>query len=114
MVHIYEVALHTPTNKSAFAAPFIPGRIPVKDFPKPANIVLPLKAVLQALVYNCHGVIDTVASMEPDLIVDLPTFAFTPNIVYSLFVLVTVMVAATDPAYTYGQCLPKDCFRIEE
>ena len=114
MVHIYEVALHTPTNKSAFAAPFIPGRIPIKDFPKPTNIVSPLKRVLEALVYNCHGVIDTVTSMEPNVILDLPTFSFTPNILYSLFVLVTTMVATTDPANTYGQCLPKDCFRIEE
>ena len=24
------------------------------------------------------------------------------------------MVASTDPANTYGQCLPNNCFRIEE
>ncbi|KAF1965703.1 hypothetical protein BU23DRAFT_626947 [Bimuria novae-zelandiae CBS 107.79] len=114
MVHIHEVALHTPTNKPSFVPPFIPGRIPVKYIPKPANIIFPLRTALEALVYHCHGVINTVTEMDPALVLNLPSFSFSPNIVYTLFVLVTTMVAATDPANAYGQCLPKDCFRIEE
>ncbi|KAB2110205.1 hypothetical protein AG0111_0g328 [Alternaria gaisen] len=114
MVHLYELALHTPTNKASFAAPFIPGRLPIKDYPKPANIIAPLRATLEALVQNCHAVLDTAAEMDPALAVHLPSFCFAPTIVYTLFVLVTVMVATTDPGNTYGQCLLKDCFRIEE
>jgi hypothetical protein len=114
MVHLYELVLHTPTNKASFAAPFIPGRIPIKDFPTPTTIIAPLSTSLEALVQNCHAVLDTTAEMDPALVVSLPTFCFAPTILYSLFVLVTVMVATTDPANTYGQCLPKDCFRIEE
>ena len=114
MVSIYEVTLHTPTNKPAFCAPFIPGRIPVNNFPKPTKLNPALKPALENLVLNCHGVIDTVTEMDPVLVLDLPTFSFTPNIVYSLFVLVTAMVAATDPTNTYGRLLPRDCFRIEE
>lgn len=114
MIQIYEVVLHTPTNKPSFASPFIPGRIPIKDFPTPAAIILPLQTALEVLVCNCHAVIDTVTEMDPLLVLSLPTFSFSPHIVYSLFVLVTAMVAATDPANTYGQCLPKACFRIED
>lgn len=114
MVFIYEPVLHTTTNKAAFVAPFIPGRIPVKDFPKPANLIFPLKMALEALVQNCHGVIDTVAEMDPLLVVNISTFSFTPLVLYSLYMLVTVMVAATDPANTYGQCLGRNCFRIEQ
>ncbi|KNG45531.1 DNA binding protein [Stemphylium lycopersici] len=114
MIHLYELVLHTPTNKASFAAPFIPGRIPVKDFPKPAVIISPLKEALQVLVQNCHAVIDTAAEMDPAHILSLPSFSFSPTVVYALFVLVTVLVAANDPENTYGQCLPKDCFRIEQ
>jgi hypothetical protein len=113
MIHIYELVLHTPTNKASFAAPFIPGRIPVKDFPRPTNIIPPLKSALQAIVQHCHAVIHIAADMDPALVLSLPAFCFTPTVLYALYVLVTTMVAATDPANTYGQCLPRDCFRIE-
>jgi hypothetical protein len=114
LVFIYEPVLHTPTNKAAFVAPFISLRIPIKDFPTPANIIFPLKMALEALVQNCHGVIDTVAEMDPFLVVNISTFSFTPLVLYALYVLVTVMVSATDPANTYGQCLARDSFRIEQ
>lgn len=114
MIFIYEPILHTPTNKAAFAAPFIPGRIPVKDFPKPVSAIGPLRMALGALVQNCHGVVDTVTEMDPSAVLHLSTFSFIPKIIYSVFVLVTIMVAATDPANTYGQYLARGCFRIEE
>lgn len=114
MIHIYELVLHTPTNKASFAAPFIPGRIAVKDFPKPTTIIPPLRAALEAIVHNCLAVIDTAADMDPALVLSLPTFCFAPAVLYSLYVLVTTLVAATDPANTYGQCLTKDWFKIEQ
>ena len=116
MIHLYELVLHTPTNKASFAAPFIPGRIPVKDFPRPSTIIPPLKTALEEIVRHCHAVVDTAAEMDPALILSLPAFCFAPTVVYALFVLVTALVAATapDPRNTYGQCLPKDCFRIEQ
>ncbi|KAJ2998194.1 hypothetical protein NUW58_g398 [Xylaria curta] len=114
MIHIYEVVVHTPTNKASFAAPFIPGRIAVKDFPTPANVIPPLQAALEAIIQNCHAVIDIAAEMDPVLFLSLPAFCFTPNVIYSLFVLVTVLVAATAPGNTYGQYLTKNSFRIEQ
>ncbi|KAL1591688.1 hypothetical protein SLS60_011687 [Paraconiothyrium brasiliense] len=114
MVLIYEPILHTPTNKAAFIPPFIPQRIPIKDFPKPDNVIVPLKMALEGLVQNCHGVIDTVAGMDPSMVLNISTFSFTPMVLYSLFMLVTAMVSATDPTNTYGQCLPKASFYIDE
>ena len=114
MVHIHEIVLHTPTNKPSFAAPFIPGRIAVKDYPKPSRIILPLQEALAALVHHCHAAIDAAAEMDPALVLSLPSFCFAPTVLYSLFVLVNLMVAATDPANTYSQCLSKDIFSIEE
>ena len=113
MIHIYEVVLHTPTNKASFAAPFIPGRIAVKDFPRPLKIIPSLEGALEAIVQNCHALIDTAAEMDPNLAINLPPFCFTPTILYALYVLVTVLVAATGPENTYGQCLPGDSFHIE-
>ena len=114
MVLLYELVLHTPTNKPSFSAPFIPERIPYKDIPKPSNIILQLRTALQGLVYNCHAVVNAVAEMDAALVLNLPVFSFSPNIVYTLFVLVTAMVAATDPENTHGQCLSKESFHIEE
>jgi hypothetical protein len=114
MVHVYEVVLHTPTNKASFAAPFIPGRIAVRDFPKPANIISSLKLALEAIIHHCHAVINTVTQMDPALVLDLPTFCFAPTVLYSLFVLVNLLVASTDPLNTYEQCLAKENFRIEQ
>ncbi|KAH7390791.1 hypothetical protein DE146DRAFT_662712 [Phaeosphaeria sp. MPI-PUGE-AT-0046c] len=114
MVHIYEVALHTPTNKTAFVAPFLPGRIPVKDIPAPANIILPLGLALETIIQNCQAVIDTLANMDSSLVLSLPSFCFAPNILYSLYVLVTTLVTASYPGNTYSQCVDKDRIRIEE
>ncbi|KAI8933656.1 hypothetical protein NX059_009377 [Plenodomus lindquistii] len=114
IIHIYEVILHTRTNRASFSAPYIPGRIAVEDFPRPINIIPPLQLALVAIVKNCHAAIDTATEMDPALVLALPAFSFAPALIYSLYVLVNVMVAATSPsANTYGQFLPKDCFRIE-
>jgi hypothetical protein len=113
MIRLHELVLHTPTNKASFAPPFIPGRIAVKDFPKPITITPPLRNALEVLVHHCHAVIDIVAEMDPALVLSLPTFCLPPIVLYSLYVLVTAMVAATDPVSTYGQCLTRDSFRVE-
>jgi hypothetical protein len=114
MVYVYELVLHTPTNKATYAAPFIPGRIAVKDFPKPATAISPLKEAVVALVYHCHAVIDAAAEMDATLVLSLPSFCFAPTLVYTLFTLVNALVACTDPANTYGQFMAKENFRIED
>ncbi|KAJ8115864.1 hypothetical protein OPT61_g2595 [Boeremia exigua] len=114
MVYIHEVVLHTPTNKTSFAAPFVPGRIAVKDYPKPTHIISPLQEALAALAQHCHAAIETATDMEPALVLSLPTFCFAPTVLYSLFVLVNLLVASTDPANTYGQYFSKENFRIRE
>jgi len=114
MVHIHEVVLHTRTNKTSFAAPFIPARIPVEDFPMPANTIPPLRSALEALVHHCQAAVDAATSMDPALVLSLPTFSFAPTVIYSLFVLVTALAASTSPGNAYGQCLTRDSFQIEQ
>lgn len=114
MVYLHELVLHTPRNKAFFAAPFIPGRISIKDYPKPAYIIPPLQTALKDIVYHCHTIVDTVTDMDTALVLSLPCFCFAPTVLYSLYVLVSLFVAATDPANTYGRCLTKDDFHIEE
>lgn len=114
MVYIHEVVLHTATNKGSFAAPFIPGRIAVKDLPTPAHIIPPLQSALHELIQHCHEVVDTVIKIEPTVILSLPFFSFAPTVVYSLYVLVTALVAATSPNNTYGQILRRDDFGLEQ
>ncbi|KEY71211.1 hypothetical protein S7711_02322 [Stachybotrys chartarum IBT 7711] len=113
LVYVHEIALHTATNKTRFAAPFIPGRIPTKDFPMPANPIPPLRSALKKLVQHCHAVVDTVAEMEPTMILSFSFFSFAPTVVYSLYVLVTALVAATAPENTYGQILTREEFGVE-
>ncbi|KAI4851461.1 hypothetical protein E4T44_02118 [Aureobasidium sp. EXF-8845] len=114
MVHIYEVILHTRTNKYSFAAPYIPDRIPVKDFPVPADMIPLLRSALQALIHHCHAVVDTASTMDPTLVLSLPTFSFAPTVVYSLYVLVTALAASTSPGNVYGQCVTRGAFQIEQ
>ncbi|KAI9155722.1 Transcription factor himD [Paramyrothecium foliicola] len=113
MVYIHEIVLHTPTNKASFAAPFIPGRIAIKDLPAPAIIIPPLRSSFEGLIQHCHAVVETVVAIEPTVILSLPFFSFAPTVVYSLYVLVTALVAATAPENTYGQILARDQFGVE-
>lgn len=114
LVRLYEVVLHTPTNRSSFAAPFIPGRIPVRDFPAPEHMTPQLKMALKALVGHCHDAVNTVTDMDPALVLVLPTFSFAPIVLYSLYVLITALAASTGPGNTYGECLSRDSFNIEQ
>ncbi|KAH7309866.1 hypothetical protein B0I35DRAFT_440740 [Stachybotrys elegans] len=114
IMYIYEPVLHTPTNKGSFAAPFIPGRIPVQDIPKPDNITPRLQAALGALVHHGHAIIDVAAHMDPELVINLPSFCFSPIVVYALFVLATGLVVAADPESTYRQHMGRDGFQIDE
>lgn len=114
MIHIYEPILHTPTNKASFAAPFIPIRLPIKDFPRPAQPSASLPHALSTIVTHCHAVISTAAAMDPELVLSLPSFCFAPAVLYALFVLVSTLVACTDPTNTYGQCTGREVFRVEE
>jgi len=114
MVYIYEVVLHTRTNKASFAAPYIPARIPVKDFPVPDDTIPPLGSALEALMHHCQAVVDTATDMDPALVLSLPTFSFAPTVIYSLFVLVATLAASISPGNTYGQCLARDAFKIEQ
>lgn len=113
-IRLYEVILHTQTNKSSFAAPFIPGRIPVNDLPTTDNVIPQLKSALKTLVEHCHSVVDTATSMDPAVVLALPTCAFAPTALYSLYVLVIALAACTGPGNTYGQVLAKKNFSVEQ
>ncbi|KAL6704482.1 hypothetical protein ACN47E_008111 [Coniothyrium glycines] len=106
--------LHTRSNKVSFAAPYIPGRIPIRDFPRPTTLSPLLKTALLALIHNCQAAIKIATEMDPELVLSLPTFCFAPTVLYALFVLVTALVTATDPSNTYGCLLTKHEFSIEE
>ena len=67
-----------------------------------------------ALVYHCHAVIDAATEMDAALVLSLPSFCFTPTLIYTLYTLVNALVACTDPSNTYGQFITKENFRIEE
>jgi hypothetical protein len=113
MVYIHEVVLHTPTNKTSFAAPFIPGRIATKDFPAPGIIIPPLGSALGELIRHCHAVVNTVITIEPAVILSLPFFQFAPTVVYSLYVLDTAFVASTAPGNTHHRVTANKVFGIK-
>jgi len=116
MIYIYEPLFWTPTNMASFASPFIPGRIAVHDFARPANPIPPLEASLPMIIQHCHAIVDIAHSeLSPSTIVHLPSFCTAPLITYSTYMLACVLVSATgQPGGTYGRYLPREMLQVEK
>lgn len=116
MIYIHEPLFWTPTNMSSFASPFIPGRIAVHDFARPAHPIPPLETSLPLIIQHCHAIVDIAHSeLAPSTIVHLPSFCTAPLITYSTYMLSCVLVSATgQPGGTYGLYLPRELLRVDE
>jgi hypothetical protein len=102
LIYIHEIVLHTPSNKASFAAPFIPGKISVRDVPMPANVTLEVASFLDTIVENCQLAIREAAAVDPICVLCMPSFCFAPAVAYARFVLINLHVATTCPGNTYG------------
>ncbi|KAM0269266.1 hypothetical protein ACHAQH_009781 [Verticillium albo-atrum] len=108
-VHIHEIVLHTRTNKSLFAAPYVPGKIAVKDFAAPAELSSGVVLTLQNLLKASQGAIQIFSDMNPSMMLGVPSLSISPSVLHAHFVLVQAHVAVTGLNNRLGQILtPED------
>ncbi|KAM0719742.1 hypothetical protein Q7P37_003875 [Cladosporium fusiforme] len=111
-VLLYEIALHTATNKASFAAPFLVERLSIVDVPAPTITQHHFDAV-SALRTACHNLLDTAAAFTNSEIVTLPTMIFGPRIAHTAVVLLKLHIAVTVQGNTYGQIFQHDVLQTE-
>ncbi|KXJ87476.1 hypothetical protein Micbo1qcDRAFT_215854 [Microdochium bolleyi] len=115
MIYIHEPLFWTVTNMSSFTAPFIPGRIAVHDFARPAHPIPPLEAALPGIITHCHAVVDIATDqLSASTLVHLPSFCTASLVTYSLYMLVNVLVAATGPQRTYGRYIAREILQVDK
>jgi hypothetical protein len=107
-----EPVLHTPTNKNAFAAPYLIEQVSVADFPAPILTQHHIDC-LRALTSACHSLLDTATSFTSVEMVSFPSLIYAPRIAHAAVTLVRLHVAVTIPGNTFGQALSADEVMIE-
>lgn len=71
IAYMYEVVLHTPTNKRSFAAPFVAENLSCSDFPTPVVTQDHITAVYE-LLSALHAIIDITSSFDAMTAIALP------------------------------------------
>ena len=112
LVLIYEPVLHTPTNKTLFAAPYVAQRIGVTDFAHPQTITPEHQEIFKSLATTCQAAIDVVCDIPPDSLLDSPSFVFAPAVGYVLSIMVKMYVAISAPGNTYGRVLKREVLQL--
>lgn len=107
-----EPVLYTPTNKNAFAAPYLIERISVTDFPAPILTQNHIDCV-RALNSACHSLLDIAASFTGVEMISLPSLIYAPRVAHASVMLLRLHVAVTLPGNTYGQVLSAEEVNIE-
>ncbi|KAH8173409.1 hypothetical protein LIA77_07664 [Sarocladium implicatum] len=114
-VYLYEIVLHTPTNKPNFAAPHVAANLPVSDFAAPPIVTPAAAAAMGRLISACHGAILSCEDLGPAEILAAPSMIFAPAVMYALKTLVTVFITINGPGSTFGasELIQKDdvCMR---
>lgn len=114
-VYLHEVVLHTPTNKTSFAAPHVPANLSVTNFAAPGVVTDAAAAAMCHLIEACQGAILACEDMGPAEVLAAPSSIFAPAVMYALKVLVQVFITVNGPASTFGasSMIPKDkiCMR---
>lgn len=111
-LYMHEPVLHTPTNKSSFAAPFIAPRISVTDFPKP--LVCQEHIISIYKIKDCaHAVLDVFGQFDAAYFAAMPAMYFPGRVAYAMYLLGKLYVAATAPGNTFGAFLDPDSLMLE-
>lgn len=109
LVLVHEVALHTPTNKVSFAAPYVPEKIAVTDFACPVGEPsVETARTLRHLVDACHAAVQRFVDMDPAMMLAVATLNVGPAVLYAHFVLTQVHVAVTGQGNMLGRILGPD------
>ena len=112
LVLTYEPVLHTPTNKTLFAAPYVALRIGVTDFAHPQNITSEQQEIFRSLATACQAAIEVVCDIPPESLLNSPSFVFAPAVGYVLSIMVKMYVAISAPGNTYGRVLRREVLQL--
>jgi hypothetical protein len=109
-VYMYEIVLHSPTNKSTFAAPHVPANLSVTDFAAPAVVTDVAAGAMCHLIEACQGAILACEDMGPAEVLAAPSSIFAPAVIYALRMLIQVFITVNGPENTFGtsSLIPKD------
>jgi hypothetical protein len=110
--YLFELVLHTPTNKASFAAPFVPERLAAADFPAPASLAQHAVSAFKQLIGSSHSAIDICLGMHAHLVLDMPSLCFAPAVMYSFCTLLRAYITLAGPGSTYGLFLDKDMLHL--
>ena len=115
-VYLYEVVLHTPTNKSTFAAPHVPANLPVADFAVPQVVTTTAAEAMSHLITACHGAILSCEDMGPAEVLAAPSMIFAPAVMYALKTLILVFITFNGPQSTFGasDLISKDAVQMRK
>jgi hypothetical protein len=102
VIYLHEIVLHTPTNKSTFAAPHVPANLPVTDFAAPLVVTSAAATAMSNLIAACHGAILACEEMGPAEVLAAPSMIFAPTIMYALKTLILVFITVNGPGSTFG------------
>ena len=111
--YMHEPVLHTPSNKQSFAAPYVPERLSISDFPAP-TVAQEHENSLFELIGALHGVIDFVAKSSTSTILGYPVMLFTARAAYALYALAKLHIAVTAEGNTYGAVLSPESVQVEQ
>jgi hypothetical protein len=109
---LHEYVVQTPTNKQSFAAPYVPERLSVTDFPTP--LVTPDRIVsIYALRDACHGLLDLFSGFDTQMLVSLPVLFYAARAAYAQWILVKLHIAATADGNTYGAVVDVQSLQVQ-
>lgn len=111
--YMYEVVLHTPSNKRSFAAPYVAEKLSWSDFHSPIVTQDHITAVYELLA-ALHAIIDTITSLDARTLIALPSLMYAWQATYANYVLAKLYIAITAPGNTLGSILEPCTLRAEE
>ncbi|KUJ07063.1 uncharacterized protein LY89DRAFT_661296 [Mollisia scopiformis] len=109
---LHECILHTPTNNSSFAAPYIAERLSLTDFPSP--MVTPDHVdCLYSLRDACHCVLNAFLSVHINVLTSSPMIVLNAKGLYAMWLLIKLYVATTASGNTYGAFIDPESLDLE-
>lgn len=112
VLYLHEPVLHTATNKSSFAAPYIAPRISVTDFANPLVSQEHLTSIYR-IRDSAHALLDVFDSFDTAHLTALPAMYFPGRVAYAIFLLAKLYVAVTAPGNTFGAFVDPESLLLE-
>ncbi|GAB7366710.1 hypothetical protein MBLNU230_g0668t1 [Neophaeotheca triangularis] len=113
LIHLHEPVLHTATNKTSFAGPFLAERLAETDFPAPSPVTQAHAHSLLTLKSTIHGLLTSLASLPSRSMLAEPGLIYLPRGAFSFYLLMKLYIAVTGPGNTFSAVISPDELQVE-